>query len=170
VIGLLRFFALAAAVVLLDQITKYWAVAFLEPHGSLTVLPGLLDLVCVRNRGVAFGLFNDGDRPWQAWVLGTFALVAMLLILRMVRQLPRRAWRSLLAFALIFGGAAGNLLDRVRLGEVIDFVYFYFRGWHWPAFNVADSAICIGVGLLLLDILKQERSVRDHVSDPISHR
>ena len=167
---LLGFFALAAAVVVFDQITKFWAVALLEPRGPLRLVPGLLDLVCVRNRGVAFGLFNDGDRPWQAWVLGGFAVAAMLLILRMVRHLPVQAARSLAGLALIFGGAAGNLLDRIRHGEVIDFVYFYYREWHWPAFNVADSAICIGVGLLLLDILTQERRVSDHVSDPVSHR
>jgi signal peptidase II len=167
---LLGFFALAAAVVAGDQVTKLWAVEVLEPRGALSLIPGFFDLVCVRNRGVAFGLFNDGDRPWQAWVLGGFALAAMLLILRMVRQLPPHAHRSLSGFALIFGGAAGNLLDRIRHGEVIDFVYLYYREWHWPAFNVADSAICVGVGLLLLDMLKHERRVSEHVSDPISHR
>ncbi|HEX9637162.1 MAG TPA: signal peptidase II [Acidobacteriota bacterium] len=166
----LGFYALAALVVLLDQAAKWWAVELLEPRGSIRVVPELLDLVCVRNRGVAFGLFNDGDRPWQAWVLGGFALVAMALILRMVQQLPASASRSLTGFALIFGGAAGNLIDRIRIGEVIDFVYIYYRQWHWPAFNVADSAICVGVGLLLLDMLRPAPAGVEHVSDTISHR
>jgi signal peptidase II len=162
---LASFFWIALWISACDQLTKAWALMVLEPRGVVTVIPELLDLVMVRNRGVAFGIFNDGDRPWQALALGVLAVLAMTLIVRLVWRLPEPALRQRVGLALIFGGAAGNLLDRLRLGEVVDFVDVYVGQWHWPAFNLADSSICVGVGLLLLDFGRREARKGERVPD-----
>ncbi|MCH5277836.1 MAG: signal peptidase II [Desulfovibrionaceae bacterium] len=136
-------FWLTAACVALDQATKAAVTASLPLHGSMRVVPGLFDLVHVRNRGAAFGFLNRSDMDWQFWLFLLATLVACGLILGMART-ARYSRTLFVGFGLILGGAVGNLIDRVRLRAVIDFLDFYMGVWHWPAFNVADVAICVG--------------------------
>jgi signal peptidase II len=150
----LKAYGAAAAVLLLDRLTKWIVetrVSFLD---SLKVIPGFFDIVRSENRGVAFGLFNGSDSQWRTLVLVLLAVAAVVgvsIVLWHPERLDRLArW----GFALILGGAAGNVVDRILYGQVTDFLLFYFRDYQWPAFNVADSAIVIGSGLLALGLLR----------------
>lgn len=144
-------FGLAAAAItlVLDQITKWWIVGtVMNPPRAIELTP-FFNLVMVWNRGITFGLF--GDAHWGRWA---FAVVALVIVAVLVSWLWRAIYRSTaLALGLVIGGAIGNVIDRARWGAVADFLDFHVAGWHWPAFNVADSAIVIGVGLLLLEAL-----------------
>ena len=151
------FSAITAAVIFLDQITKYAVVQRFRLHESVQVIPGFFDLTYVRNPGAAFGFLAGASGVWRSIFFITISLVALVVIAALVRQTRDRL--SLYAFALIGGGAVGNLIDRVRFGEVVDFIDWYYRTYHWPTFNIADSAISLGVGLLVIDTLfhrKQE--------------
>jgi len=144
---------LAAAVLVLDQVTKwlmlYWV---MDPPRVIPVLP-FFNLVVVWNEGVSFGMFGGGTVPPAVFVgLSAAIAVAMLVWLRRADSL----WTQL-AIGVVVGGAIGNALDRLVFGAVFDFLDFHVAGWHWPAFNVADSAICIGVVLLLVESLLPER-------------
>jgi signal peptidase II len=143
-----------AAVVLLDQGTKALVVRTLELHEYVPLVDGLLSLSHVRNRGAAFGLLSDWDVPYQSVVLAVLSLCALAAIAVYFLRLPAAARLPRLALALVLGGAVGNLIDRARLGYVVDFVHVYWRRYQWPDFNVADSAITVGVALLVLDILR----------------
>ena len=126
---------LAGAIVALDQITK------------------LIALGRLLNPGLAFGLLGSIPPAWR-WVVAALSLVALAVLARVaLRVLPTGGWPGRLAIGLIFGGAVGNLIDRARFGAVVDFVDVHWRGWHWPAFNVADSAITVGVALLALRLM-----------------
>ena len=150
--------AIAAAVVILDQIVKLIALDRLAPGVPVDVVPGLVALTLVRNPGLAFGLLSGIPAGWR-WVVGLLSLLALAVLLRVaLRVLPRGGWREQTAIGLIFGGAVGNLIDRTRFGSVVDFVDVYFRDWHWPAFNVADSAITVGVALLALGLISDKSS------------
>jgi signal peptidase II len=150
----LPYLLLMAAVVLLDQGTKALVVRFLTLHEYIPLLDGLLSLSHVRNRGAAFGLLSDWDVPYQSVLLSVLSLAALGAIVFYFLRLPAAARLPRAALALVLGGAIGNLIDRVRLGYVVDFVHLYWRHHQWPDFNVADSAITIGVTLLVLDILR----------------
>lgn len=144
---------LAGAVVALDQITKAVVLQRLPLGVPVSVIDGLLALTLVLNPGLAFGLLGTVPDGWR-WVVAALSLVALAVLARVaLRVLPDGGWASRLAIGLIFGGAVGNLVDRARFGAVVDFVDVYWRGWHWPAFNVADSAITVGVALLALRLL-----------------
>jgi signal peptidase II len=145
---------LIAAIVALDQITKALIVRWLELHSYVPVVDGLLSISHVRNRGAAFGLLSDWDVPYQSALLSLLSLVALAAITAYFLRLPAAARLPRVALALVLGGAFGNLIDRVRLGYVVDFVHAYWREHQWPDFNVADSAITIGVTLLVIDILR----------------
>jgi len=150
---LARVVAIAGGVVVLDQIVKLIALDHLTPGVPVAVVPGLIALTLVMNPGLAFGLLAGVPTTWR-WVVGLLSLLALVVLLRVaLRILPSGGWREQMAIGLIFGGAIGNLIDRVRFGAVVDFVDVYFRGWHWPAFNVADSAITVGVAVLALVVL-----------------
>ena len=127
----------------LDQLTKWWAVAAIDPLQPVTVIPGLLDLVLVHNRGAAFGFLNRSDIQWQFWLFLGATVVAAVAIVALLRSSRFNAWLSA-GLGLVLGGALGNLVDRIRFRAVIDFVDVYVGQWHWPAFNVADMAICVG--------------------------
>jgi signal peptidase II len=145
---------LAGAVVVLDQITKAIALERLAPGLPVTVFDGWLSLTLVMNPGLAFGLLGTMPPAWR-WVVAALSVVALLVLARVaLRVLPTGGWPGRLAIGLIFGGAVGNLIDRARFGAVVDFVDVHWRGWHWPAFNVADSAISVGVVLLALRLLR----------------
>jgi signal peptidase II len=142
-------FAIAAVTVVLDQITKWWVVArLMDPPRTIEIAP-FFNLVMVWNRGITFGLF--GNAQWGRWA---FAAVAVVIVAILISWLARTVHRLVaVALGLVIGGAIGNVIDRVRWGAVADFLDFHAMGWHWPAFNVADSAIVVGVGILLLEAL-----------------
>jgi signal peptidase II len=145
---------LAGAIVVLDQVTKAMALARLAPGIPVVVFDGWLSLTLVMNPGLAFGLLGTVPPAWR-WVVAALSVAALLILARVaLRVLPTSGWPGRLAIGLIFGGAVGNLIDRARFGAVVDFVDVHWRGWHWPAFNVADSAISIGVVLLALRLLR----------------
>ena len=135
----------------LDQLTKWWAVAAIAPLQPVTVIPGLLDLVLVHNRGAAFGFLNRSDIQWQFWLFLGATVVAAVAIVALLRSSRFNAWLSA-GLGLVLGGALGNLVDRIRFRAVIDFVDVYVGQWHWPAFNVADMAICVGAFLACIVI------------------
>jgi signal peptidase II len=150
----LPYLLLMAAIVLLDQGTKALVVRFLGLHEYVPLVDGLLSLSHVRNRGAAFGVLSDWDVPYQSVLLSVLSLSALLAIAFYFVRLPPAARLPRAALALVLGGAVGNLIDRARLGYVVDFVHAYWRHYQWPDFNVADSAITVGVTLLVLDILR----------------
>jgi signal peptidase II len=150
----LPYILLMAAIVLLDQGTKALLVRALDLHTYVPLVSGLLSLSHVRNRGAAFGLLSDWDLPYQSVLLAVLSVTALVAIAAYFVRLPARARLPRIALALVLGGAVGNLVDRVRLGYVVDFIHVYWREHQWPDFNVADSAITVGVALLVLDILR----------------
>jgi len=150
--------AIATLVVVLDQITKVLVDRFMSLHESRIIVDGFLRLTYVRNRGAAFGILSDADLPYQSLLFAVVSLAALGAIAAYAWRLPARSRLPQTALALIMGGALGNLMDRARLGHVIDFVDAYWGAHHWPAFNVADSAISVGVVLLVLDILRQPQA------------
>lgn len=133
-----------------DQLTKTLVVNSLRLYESREIIPEFFNLVYVTNSGAAFSMLADMNSPWRHYFflcIGSLALVGLSVAYWKLRNVNRfYSW----PLALIAGGAAGNLIDRVRFGAVIDFLDFYLGSYHWPAFNIADSAICIGVGLFLL--------------------
>jgi signal peptidase II len=144
---------IAGAIVVLDQITKLAALDRLAPGVAVPVVDGLLSLTLVMNTGLAFGLLSGLPATWR-WLVALLSIVALIVLARVaVRVLAGGGWSARLSVALIFGGAVGNLIDRARFGAVVDFVDAHYRGYHWPAFNVADSAITVGVALLALHLL-----------------
>jgi signal peptidase II len=143
---------LATAVFVADQLTKVWALASLDATHPLVVIPDLLHLALVMNPGVAFGIFAGVPPEWR-WIVTLFSLTALALLGSLAfRILPRGSLMARVAIGLVFGGAAGNLLDRWRHGAVVDFIDVFWRTYHWPAFNVADSAITVGVCLLAAEL------------------
>ena len=151
--------ALAATVVALDQGTKALVRAWLPLYESVSIVPQLLDFTHVRNTGAAFGLLNAVDIPFKPLLMTAIALAALVAIgVFAVRTSPTEPLARL-GLALVFGGATGNLIDRVTAGYVVDFVDVYWRGWHFWAFNVADAAITVGACLLILDTAILNRHV-----------
>ncbi len=152
--GALRWLWLSVAVIVLDQLTKQIAVGALGLHESIAVFPGL-NWTLVYNYGAAFSFLSDHS-GWQRWFFVGVAVVITTVLVVWMARLPREHIREALPLALVVGGAVGNLVDRLRLGYVIDFIDVYYRQWHWPAFNVADSAICVGAALLILASFRSE--------------
>jgi signal peptidase II len=145
---------LAALVLILDQITKLAVIDRLDAYNDVIPLTGFFNLVHVHNSGAAFSLFAD-QPGWQRWFFLTIALIATVVIVFLLKKTAGRPLFSA-ALALILGGAVGNVIDRVLYGYVIDFLDFYLGAWHFPAFNVADSAITVGAALLIWDSMKKE--------------
>ena len=149
----LPYLLLVVAVVVLDQLTKALVVSKIALHDYIPLVDGLASLSHVRNHGAAFGLLADWDLPYQSLLLSLLSLAALGAIATYFVRLPAAARLPRLALALVLGGAVGNVIDRLRLGYVVDFVHVYWREHQWPDFNVADSAITVGVTLLVIDIL-----------------
>ena len=147
---------IVAAVAVLDQVTKYLVVAGMELYETIPVIHGLLNLTHIRNTGVAFGLFNSAEFAYKPVVVSLLALAALVGVGLYAMQLPATNRLARVGLALILGGAAGNLVDRARQGYVVDFVDAYWNDWHFWAFNVADAAISVGVGLLIIDLFMPE--------------
>ena len=144
---------LVAVIVLADQVTKMVVSATLTLHASTTIVPGFLDLTHVRNTGAAFGILSEADFPFKTPLLISVAIVALVSIAVYATHLPAHQQLTRIGLALILGGAVGNLIDRARTGYVLDFVDVYWRNHHFWAFNVADSAITVGVTAIILDLL-----------------
>jgi len=149
------FAAVTAASLVVDQATKVLVDRTMALYQSIPVIDGFFSITYMRNRGAAFSFLADFDYRRPFFIAIT--LVAMAVIAVTFRKLRDDQRLAAFSLSLIFSGAVGNLIDRVRLGEVIDFLDVYWKTHHWPAFNVADSAICVGVALLALDMLREER-------------
>ena len=144
---------IAGSIVVLDQASKAVVRSGLELHESVDVIPSFFNLTRVHNYGAAFGLLNAMDFPLKTFLLSGVAAVALGALTWHGATLPAEQRLARVGLALIVGGAAGNLVDRIRSGYVVDFVDLYWQGWHFWAFNVADAAITVGVSLVILDLL-----------------
>jgi signal peptidase II len=144
-------------VVVLDQISKAVLQSSLELHEYRPLIDGVLSISHVRNRGAAFGILSDAGLRYQGEILSAVSLLALAGIAVYAWRLPAEARLPRLALACVLGGAIGNLIDRVRFGYVVDFIHVYWKQHAWPDFNLADSAISLGVALLLLDMLRSPR-------------
>jgi len=153
-----RWLWLSVLVVALDQGTKWLAQAMLTPHQPVPLVP-TLNLTLMYNEGAAFSFLADAG-GWQRWLFAAFALGMTAVLVVWLLRLERGERVLAGGLALMAGGAVGNLIDRVLTGRVVDFIDFYVADWHWPAFNVADSAITVGVALLLLSGLRSDRPER----------
>ena len=144
---------------MIDQVTKAWAVRNLRFDGDRPIITGLLNLAYAQNTGVAFSMLDDhGDTG--RWGLSIVAIIAATLVIYFFWRTPRSDDRILGALALLLAGIAGNVTDRLRLGFVVDFIDVQFGSWHYPTFNVADAAICVGAGLLILDMLLTKKAAK----------
>jgi len=151
----------AVIVLVADQLSKAWATASLKPIVYIEVIPGLFRLSYATNRGVAFSLFADSQFDIR-WILSAVSLIAALFVLSYFRRAPADKTRLNVSLALLMAGIIGNMIDRVRLGEVVDFIELHWRDlYSWPTFNIADSAICVGAALLALEMLREEKSARE---------
>lgn len=149
--------AIALVCLVLDQLTKLWVVARLDVHESVPVVPGFFDLVHALNRGAAFGFLNRTDIHWQTGFFITASVLAVLLIFYLLKTLDREEPFILWGLGLVLGGALGNLVDRVRLGVVVDFLDVHLGDYHWPAFNVADIGITLGTLALIVSFYRTGR-------------
>ena len=147
--GALTWLILSAIVIVLDQGSKHLALAHLQPFEPREVVPGLLNWTLAFNPGAAFSFLAGAD-GWQRWLFTVLAIGVSAGLAVWLSKLPRGDWRNAAPLALIIGGALGNLVDRLRFGHVTDFIDVYWGSAHWPAFNVADSAICVGAVALAL--------------------
>jgi signal peptidase II len=143
------------SILLLDQWTKHLVWVKLPLHDSVEVIPGFFNLTHVRNTGGAFGIFGGRGAIGSAFfvIVSVIAVIAILIFFVKLKEEERLLT---LSFPLVLGGATGNLIDRLRFGEVVDFLDFYVSSFHWPAFNIADSAICLGIGLMALELLTHD--------------
>jgi signal peptidase II len=147
------FLFIAVIVLLLDRIAK-WAVASnIALHDSVVVIPGFFRLTHVQNTGAAFGLFAESSAQWKVGALVSFSVLALVVVTALLWRNGHALTTTTIGLSLILGGAMGNLWDRMVSGHVVDFLDFYVGSYHWPAFNVADSAIVIGAILLVSEIV-----------------
>lgn len=154
-VGGLHWLWLSLLVVLVDQVVKFVMVMHILPYTEHRVFPGF-KLTIAYNRGAAFS-FLDSAGGWQLWLFLLISIVVCVSIGVALQRLKVSQYWLCIAFALIVGGAMGNLIDRVTLGYVIDYFLLYAGSWYWPAFNVADSCICIGAVMLIIDIMVKKR-------------
>jgi len=156
---------IAAAVAGLDRATKAWVERSVSMWETIVVIPGFFQIIHTRNRGIVFGLFSEAEGIWRTLIVLAAAAVALLVLVIWLWRLPEDASGKLnytgFALALLLGGAAGNLYDRLFQGAVTDFLDFHLAGYHWPAFNLADSAITVGAGVLLAELLLTRRSAQN---------
>lgn len=159
-----------ASIVSLDQITKAYIANSMHIHESITIIPGYFNLTYIRNPGAAFGIMGSTSSGFRLIFFFLTSLFAMGLLITIFLRLDSRDWWGQMTIASIFGGAIGNFVDRLQYGEVIDFLDFYINGYHWPAFNVADSAISVGVVslLLLFAFEKRKPDLTTQENPPIS--
>lgn len=153
---MLRWLWLSIVVIVLDQISKHWVVSHFELYESIQLLPSF-NLTYVRNTGAAFSFLSSAG-GWQRWFFVGIALVATIVLTVWLARLKSSECWMAVTLSLILGGAIGNLYDRISYAYVIDFIDVYYQTWHWPVFNIADSAISIGVVMMLIDVFRGEDS------------
>ena len=153
----MRFFILLILVVCCDQLTKLWVMQNFGLYDSQVIIPGFFNFTYLTNTGAAFGMLAGQPALWRQVFFVGVALVALVAIFVLHKKIAHESRWYTVSLALIAGGALGNLIDRVRLGSVVDFLDVYITTHHWPAFNVADSAISVGVGIFLLINFTQSR-------------
>jgi signal peptidase II len=151
---MLKWLNLSALVIVFDQLSKWWADSALELYQSIAVLP-FFNITLAYNHGAAFS-FLASESGWQRWFFTGLAIVVSIVLFFWIKRLKTDAKWEAISLALILGGALGNVIDRVIHGYVIDFLDVYYGTYHWPAFNVADSAICVGAILLILDSFRNK--------------
>ncbi len=149
--------AVSSVVVISDQLTKNQIRSVLDLWEAQNVVPGFFNLVYYLNKGAAFGFLNREDMNWQPYFFLLASVLAIVLIFYLARSKEYQNSLSRLGLGLLLGGAVGNMIDRIRFGAVVDFLDFFIKGHHWPAFNVADMAICIGAGCLLISLYQRKR-------------
>lgn len=160
---------LSLAIVVVDQVTKVSVMESMRLHESIPVIANLFSITYIRNPGAAFGFLSSSSSSFRFVFFGLTSVFAVGLLGMIMVRMPKDDWMGRLSVAGILGGAIGNLLDRLRYGEVIDFLDFYINGYHWPAFNVADSAITVGVLFLILHFAtEKEPEDQPVVSEPPS--
>ncbi|HET9034241.1 MAG TPA: signal peptidase II [Dokdonella sp.] len=144
----LSWLTLSVAIIVADQITKLLVLDHFQLHETLPLIDGWLNLTLAFNEGAAFSFLSDAG-GWQRWFFTVLAIVVTIVLIVWLKRTERGDWRTALPLALVVGGAIGNVIDRMRLGHVVDFIDVHYGSWAWPAFNVADSAISVGAVLLL---------------------
>jgi signal peptidase II len=144
---------IAVVVIVGDQVTKAVVEDLIPEHTTIPVLPHFLNLIHTKNAGAAFGLFSDSPAPWKTVLLIVVSSLLLAMVMAMMWRTRQLRWGTGVALALILGGALSNLFDRIRFGRVVDFLDVYWRSYHWPTFNLADSAIVVGAGFLLFQLL-----------------
>jgi len=144
---------IAVFVVLLDRMTKLAVARNISLHDSIQIIPDFFRITHVENRGAAFGLFADSPSEWKIAMLVLFSVIALVIVSTLLWRNSHSMNTTGIGLSLILGGAVGNLWDRLLSGRVVDFLLFYVGEYQWPAFNVADSAIVVGAGLLVIEIL-----------------
>ena len=152
---MLKWLWLSVVVIGLDQVSKYFATSSLNLHEPVSVLP-FFNLTLMHNQGAAFSFLSQAG-GWQRWFFTIIALVVTAVIVQWIRRLSSTETWMAAALSLIAGGALGNVWDRIQLGYVVDFIDVYYGTWHWPAFNIADSAITIGAVMLIVEGFKGKR-------------
>ncbi|MBV8476945.1 MAG: signal peptidase II [Acidobacteria bacterium] len=157
-------FLIALVVVLLDRLSKLGIEKNLSLHDSISLIPGFFRLTHIENRGAAFGLFADSPSEWKIAGLVLFSLIALVIVATLLWKNSHSMTTTGFGLSLILGGAIGNLWDRLVSGHVVDFLLFYLGQYQWPAFNVADSAIVIGAGLLVFEILFTKSPAQEKAS------
>jgi len=157
-------FLISLGVILLDQFTKWLVNRSISLHDSVVLIPGFLKLTNVQNQGAAFGLGADSASQWRSPALILFSVVAMCIVTTLLWRNSHQITMTGLALSLILGGAAGNLWDRMMHGHVVDFLDFFVGSYHWPAFNVADSAIVVGAFVLMGEILFAKPAPAEHAA------
>jgi signal peptidase II len=155
------FAAIAILVILIDQMSKLYVMSHLALHESIEVIPGFFNITYIRNPGAAFGFLSEAPPYFRYIFFFAVTMAAIVLILHYLRKSSTAENTLIVSLSLIFSGAVGNLIDRVRFGEVNDFLDAYVGSAHWPAFNAADSAITLGAALLLVELFKRGRERRD---------
>ena len=149
------FLVITTVGLVVDQVTKLYVDRVMTLHQSIPVIDGLFSFTYLRNRGAAFSFLADAS--WRLPFFIVVTLIAAVVILVALKRMREDQKLAQTALAMIFSGAIGNLIDRIRMGEVIDFLDVYWKNHHWPAFNVADSLICVGVALIALDMIREEQ-------------
>ena len=152
---------IALAVVLLDRWTKHVVAQRIHPYSHIQVIRGFFQLTHTENTGAAFSLFADSPAPWKTAMLIAFSAIALVVVSVLLWKNHHAHVATGIGLSLIMGGAFGNLWDRLARGRVVDFLLFYYKRYQWPVFNLADSAIVVGAGLLVLEILFHKSSGRE---------
>lgn len=151
--------SLTGSVIVIDQLSKQHIMETMRLHESISIVPNLFSFTYIRNPGAAFGLLAGSSNAFRMVFFGLTSIFALVLLGTILYRMPEREWMGRLSVSAILGGAVGNLIDRLRFGEVIDFLDVYIDSYHWPAFNVADSAITVGVIFLIIHFMFEKQDV-----------